>query len=129
MPLSKAFPTSLDTVGDHIRAARLQRGLEQGEVARILGVTESTVWNWENYRSSPPIHQCKLVIEFIGYDPFPKPATFSEQLVSFRRKRGLRVRDAAALAGVDPASWSSWERGEHKIKEDYRNRIRALLNS
>ena len=128
MPLSKALPASLDTFGDHIRNARLQRGLEQGQVARLVGVTESKVCNWENHRSSPPIHQCKQVIEFIGYNPFPKPNTFSEQLVSFRRGRGLRVKDAAALAGVDPASWSSWEREEHEITGAYRNRIQALLN-
>ena len=102
---------------------------EQGEVARILRVTESTVWNWESHRSSPPIHQCKPVIDFIGCDPFPEPLTLAEKLVSFRRVRGLRVKDAAALAGVDPASWSSWEREEHQITETCRERIHALLHS
>ena len=128
MPLSKAFPPSLDTVGDHIRTARLQRGLEQHQVARILEVTDSTVWNWENHRSSPPVPKCKRVIEFLGYDPFPLPQNLAEQLVSFRRTRGLRVKDAAALAKVDPASWSSWERTEHSITGACRHRIELLLH-
>jgi transcriptional regulator with XRE-family HTH domain len=127
-PLAKAFPEKLETVGDHVRTARLRRGLEQGQLASILGVTESTVWNWESNRSSPPIHQCARVLEFLGYDPFPEPSTFAEKLVSFRRLNGLRVRDAASLAEVDPASWSSWERGEHQITARYLDLILALLS-
>jgi transcriptional regulator with XRE-family HTH domain len=128
MPLPKAFPGKLETVGDHVRAARLRRGLEQAQLAQILGVTESTVWNWENRRSSPPVHQCDRVLEFLGYDPFPAPSTFAEKLVSFRRLKGLRVKDAASLAEVDPASWSSWERNEHQITTRYLDRILALLS-
>ena len=129
MPLPKALPTKLETVGDHIRAARVRRRLEQGDVAKIVGVTECTVWNWENHRSCPPIHRCKQVVDFLGYNPFRDPDSFCDQLVSFRRLKGLRVKDAAALAGVDPASWSSWERGEHRITWACRERIQALLNS
>ena len=111
MPLSKALPASLDTFGDHIRNARLQRGLEQGQVARMLGVTESTVWNWEDGRSSPPVHACREVISFLGYDPFPVDEGDGGRLAAFRRRKGLRVKDAAARAGVDPGTWSGWERG------------------
>lgn len=128
-PPPKAMPCELKTIGDHVRAARVSRGLEQREVASLLGVTESTVWNWEDGRSSPPIHRCQTVIEFIGYHPFPRPRTFAEELVSFRRLKGLRVRDAAILAKVNPASWSSWERDEHRITVRCRDRIHTLLHS
>jgi len=126
-PPPTGMPLSLRKIGDHVRKARIERGQEQGEVARILGVTKCTVWNWENHRSSPPIHQCKRVIEFLGYDPFPEPETFSEKLIAFRRHLGLRVKDAAALASVDPCSWSSWERVEHEITGIYRARIHELF--
>lgn len=123
------MPASLQTIGDHVRAARIQRGLEQKHLARILKVTDSTVWNWENNRSNPPVHQCKQVIAFLGYDPFPEPDTFAERLIAFRRVKGLRVKDAARLANVDPASWSSWERKEHQITHTYSERIQILLQS
>lgn len=123
------MPRSLDKFGDHLRKARIERGLEQKDVADILGVTESCIWLWENHRSAPPVPRCKLVIEFLGYDPFPEPETFSEKLIAYRRRHGLRVRDAAAMAGVDPCSWSSWEREEHRITHDCRARIHALINS
>ncbi len=50
-PASPAYPKSLETLGDHIRKRRLDLGLEQQQVAARLGVSESTVWNWENDRS------------------------------------------------------------------------------
>ncbi|WP_425563418.1 helix-turn-helix domain-containing protein [Luteolibacter yonseiensis] len=59
MPLPKAYPLKVETVGDHIRAVRLRRGLEQSEVAEILGVSKETVWNWENHRNAPLVHQCR----------------------------------------------------------------------
>ena len=101
--------------------------MEQAQLAELLGVTKSTIWNWENGRSSPPTHRCARVIGFLGYEPFPVPETFSERLVAFRRVRGLTARMAAALAGVDPASWESWERKEHAITPSYRARIEVLL--
>ena len=121
------MPRSLEKIGDHLRKARVERGLEQKDLANILGVTESCIWLWENHRSAPPVPRCKGVIDFLGYDPFPKPETFSEHLVSFRRLKGLRVKDAATLVKVDPATWSSWERSEHKITGAYRARITSLL--
>ena len=42
------YPANPKTIGEHIRKRRMDLGLEQKEVARIIGVTESTIWNWEN---------------------------------------------------------------------------------
>lgn len=93
----------------------------------MLDVMESTVWNWENQWSTPPVSKCKPLIDFLGYDPFPQPETFAEELIVFRRRNGLRVKDAAKMAKVDPCSWSSWERDEHRITKSYRARILALI--
>jgi len=35
------MPLSLEGIGDHIRKAQIERGLEQKDLANILGVTES----------------------------------------------------------------------------------------
>lgn len=121
------MPRSLERIGDHIRKARIERGMEQKDLASILGVTESCVWLWENHRSAPPIPRCKGVIDFLGYDPFPQPETLAGRMLAYRRRNGLRVKDAAILAAVDPCSWSSWEREEHRITRPYRERILAIL--
>jgi len=42
------YPTNPVTIGDHIRKRRMDLGLLQREVAEIIGVTESSIWNWEH---------------------------------------------------------------------------------
>src|SRR5690606_25635812 len=97
------------------------------QLSRALGVTESTIYNWESNLHHPPVSQCQKAIQFIGYDPFPKPNTLAERMISFRRLNGLRVKDAAAIASVDPCSWSSWEREEHTITTACRCKIDQLI--
>jgi len=127
MPPPARTPAVLTTIGEHIRAVRLRRGIEQKALAAIFGTSKETIWNWESNRSNPAIHQGEKIIRFLGYDPFPAPSTFAERLVSFRRARGLRVKDAARLAGVDPCSWTSWENEEHAITRRYQKKIQATL--
>ena len=129
MPPPAGTPTVLNTVGDHIRAARLAQGIEQKALASFFSTSKETIWNWENNRSNPAIHQGEKVIRFLGYNPFPTPSTFAERLASFRRVQGLRVKDAARLAGVDPCSWTSWENGEHAITRRYEEKINAFLTN
>jgi len=46
--VDKDYPANPKTIGEHIRKRRMDLGLMQREVAKIIGVTESTIWNWEN---------------------------------------------------------------------------------
>lgn len=59
----KGCPMETLTFGEHIRKKRLDRGLFQIEVARIIGVTESTVWNWE-HGTEPELRHMPKIIEF-----------------------------------------------------------------
>ena len=127
MPLSTGIPKEFVTIGDHVRAARIKRGMEQKELASQLAVHVASIVNWEKDHSFPAIGHCGKLIEFVGYDPFPQPTTFAEELLSFRRIRGLRMEDAAQLAGVDPCSWSSWERGEREITSSYFKKLVQLI--
>ena len=43
------------TIGEKIKAARLNAGLTQEKAADELGVTRQTISNWENGRSYPDI--------------------------------------------------------------------------
>jgi hypothetical protein len=49
----KGYPFDPKTIGEHIRKRRLDLGLLQLEVAKMIGVTESTVWNWSMTRLRP----------------------------------------------------------------------------
>jgi len=63
------LPGSTITPGDHVRRARLDRGLTQKQLAELLEVTSSTVNSWEKGRSMPTIFTLPPLIAFPGYDP------------------------------------------------------------
>lgn len=70
-PKVSAYPTELKTIGDHVRARRLDLGLYQQDVAKRIGVSTDTVTNWEKNRATPTPRTWPDIIEFLGYDPRP----------------------------------------------------------
>jgi len=68
-PKSSAYPTVLNTLGDRLRARRLDLGLHQKDVAAIVGVTVDTVCYWENNRVEPSPTCAREIVEFLGHDP------------------------------------------------------------
>ena len=85
IPLSKlldpGYPVRPITVGEHIRKKRMDLGLLQREVAEIIGVTESSIWNWE-HGTEPELQYKSSIIIFLGYIR-PKVA----------RRSSLMIRD------------------------------------
>ena len=70
-PQNPASPKALTTLGDHIRKRRLDLGLRQQDVEATLGVTESTVTNWELNRITPYFTYLPRIIAFLGYTQPP----------------------------------------------------------
>jgi transcriptional regulator with XRE-family HTH domain len=56
----KGYPVPPVTIGEHLRKRRLDLGLLQSQVAERIGVTPSTVWNWEHGRLPKPRHQAAI---------------------------------------------------------------------
>lgn len=120
-------PTSLVTIGDHLRKARRERKLTQADAAVAMGVSAATVANWESGKTEPPIALWPRIIGFLGYDPVPTAATLPERMYAFRRRNGLSIKDAAARAGVDEGTWGCWERSGEVAWERYRIALESLL--
>jgi len=53
------------TVGEKMRNKRFEVGLLQKDVAKIIGVTEDTITNWENNRTKPYRRFEKSIIKFL----------------------------------------------------------------
>ena len=87
-------------------------GLQQKELADILGVSPWTLRLWEAGRTKPEVRYWPAIIEFLGYDPVEEPETFAELLLAARRRLGYSHRKLAAVLGLDPGTVSKWERGE-----------------
>jgi len=68
-PKPDRYPNALNTLGDRIRARRIDLGLFQSQAAERIGVHEQTVTNWERKATQPPIQYIPAIIRFIGYDP------------------------------------------------------------
>jgi transcriptional regulator with XRE-family HTH domain len=51
---------------DELKAARIERGLTQSEVAEVLGSGESTVGNWETGKNAPSFENIEKLEQFFG---------------------------------------------------------------
>jgi transcriptional regulator with XRE-family HTH domain len=108
------IPKCLSSLGDHLRARRINLGLFQSQVAARIGVHELTVCNWEGNESQPAVKYIPAIIRFLGYHPQVPTTSFPERLIAARRARGLTQKELAAEMGIDASTVQHWERGEHK---------------
>ena len=129
-PLPKAYPRELKTIGDHIRKKRLDLKLHQYEVAPIIGVNKTTIFNWERNYSSPKLRHIPKIIEFLGYIPFEvESESLGKRIVNYRRLVGMTQKDLARKLGVDPTTLARWERDEKSPQNKYIEKSIVLLRS
>jgi len=125
----KDYPLQLCSVGDHIRKTRLDRGLSQNEVASIIGVSDCSVYNWENNRGESEIRFIPAIIEFLGYNPRPCPTDTLARLEWYRWSHGLSVERLGVAMGRDPEQLSDWFSGRHVPFRKSLERIEAFLEN
>jgi len=49
-----------------LKAARVNKGLTQPEAARLIGVSKTTIINWERGKSFPDVKEIKKIEEVYG---------------------------------------------------------------
>jgi transcriptional regulator with XRE-family HTH domain len=97
-------------------------------VAERLGVDEFTVVNWETEQSKEPhVSVMPAILDFLGYNPFPKSITLSERLLAARRLKGWSMREAARALGIGESTWRHWERTGNIALARHRRKVDALL--
>jgi transcriptional regulator with XRE-family HTH domain len=110
--MNPAYPKELRTLGDHLRKKRLDRGLLQREVAKRIGVTSATAWQWERNRTKPETRYVPAIVEFLGCLPPVPCGSFPEVLRTARRAAGLSQEQLANLAHIDESTLAKWEGGD-----------------
>lgn len=96
---------------------RLDSRLLQHEVAETIGVTEGTLWNWENRKAEPVLRWLPNILRFLGYDPRPGPTTIGHTLKRFRQGRGITQKAVACRLDVDPSTLARWNTNSEFLPE------------
>ena len=102
--------------------------LSREPVAVKLGVTTSTVWNWENV-GSVDLRFIPRVIEFLGYNPIPQPAGLLERLSWYKKINGLSLERLDVEMGRDPEQLADWLSGRYLPCRRNRESIALFLTN
>ncbi len=112
-PINTSYPTSLNTLGDHLRKVRLDRGMSQPQVAKLIKVTTDTVTGWELNRFEPQARLAKRIIKFLGYLPSNgKPESIGWTLRQARMVLGHTQKQAAKRMNCDESNIRQIESGK-----------------
>ena len=117
------------TLGERLRAWRLQRGLEQRDVAAMLGVRPATYGRWERDQKQPAIKLMPGVLTLLGPGSSATEKSLPEErLLSARQLLGLSQAGLAEKLGVDRGAVSDWERGVRLPSDERVAAVEALLS-
>jgi len=94
-----------------------------------VGVSEASIWQWENNHTEPKPYLIPRIIEFLGYAPWRAPVTFGEWLVMARRVKGLSRKRLARRLGIDESTVSRWEAGTTNPTPALLARIMCVLRA
>ena len=106
----------------------MDRGVFQEQVAAELGVSVSTICNWESNHTSVATRYLPKVVAFLGYDPQEVPGQLGERIRMQRERRGLSQAALAEQLGLNASTVVAWECGRvRKLFPTVRRRLEAFL--
>jgi transcriptional regulator with XRE-family HTH domain len=101
-------------------------GLLQREVAEIIGVTVSSIYNWE-HGTEPELQYNPSIIKFLGYIPFDCPDDTVGRLAWYKRAMGMNLDHLGEAKGRDPEQLSDWLSGRHHPFKKNQDKIENFL--
>lgn len=117
------------SLGRQLQARRQVLGHRQIDAAAAVGVDPKTWMWWERDEHAPYVHQYPAIVRYLGYEPWPSPASLGELLLAERRRKGLSIANAARRIGVDEGTFGRWESGEWKPQPRSWQTIEEFLGS
>jgi transcriptional regulator with XRE-family HTH domain len=125
---SNEFPDHPTTLGEHLKKARIERGLLQRDVAKSLRVDSMSIVNWEKRRTKVGARFVPAIIRWLGYDPLPEARSVAEWIVIERTRRGMARRQLARALRRDEGTLRQYE--ENRAEPDARRlaQLRVVLD-
>jgi transcriptional regulator with XRE-family HTH domain len=103
-------------------------GLFQKEMAATIGVDTTTIHNWENNRTTPPVRFIPRIINLVGYEPSGlEPPTLSETIKRYRFLKGINQEELARKIGIDPGTLSRLERNRGQRLPSVMRKVAAFV--
>jgi DNA-binding XRE family transcriptional regulator len=103
------------TIGEHIKNRRLELGLLQKDVARIIEVCEDSITYWETNRNKPTVVHYPKIIQFLGYVPFEvDTSTLGGQMKLYRYLNGQSQESLAHSLDINKSTVLNYENNKHK---------------
>ncbi len=115
-------------MGEHLRKARMDRGLLQRKAAQLIGVSTETVRNWELGHTEPALRCWPAIIAFLGFVPFEVGESLGERIVAWRKLNGMPRSELADRLGVDESTVWRWEAGETEPTGEPRDALGSVLD-
>lgn len=130
-PRPQGYPAECYTVGDHVRKTRMDRGLSQPDLCKMLRVSVATLANWELNRGQPLDFTLPSIIEFLGYAPYqiqPLLKRINHPIFQYRVLHGIQLKDLAKELGIERGTLRIIERGNHPQREPVKSKIEQFIN-
>lgn len=110
LPDKRPFPAELQSVGDHIKYARLSRRILIKDVVALLQISRETLRGWELGEFEPQVSHFPLIISFLGYSPFRfDTTTLAGKIKEYRYRKGLTQKELGELLSTDTSIIWQWE--------------------
>lgn len=115
-------------MAEHLKRRRIQLGLSQREAAKVLGVHPLRLLTWE-HGQAPTVRNIAKIVRFLGYTPWPPPATLGEKLRQARWILGLTEQEFARAIGADEWSLWRWSKGVRRPRKATLQRLERCLRT
>lgn len=103
-PKPESHPKVLKTIGDHIRAWRIDNHLSQAEAAKILRVCEDSLVKWEMRVTVPTVRQMPGIINMIGYPVDLDTLNFWSRITYYRDMHGMTPKEFGIQIPADAST-------------------------
>lgn len=125
------YPKEILTVGDELRKERLDRGLTQHEVSKMVGANKNFANDTELGRHQNPILTLHRTYRFLGYIPKTlnvDETTLQGRLYTHRIRNGYTLKVVAQKVGLDRTTIGAFEKGREYKDETYQ-RIKVYIDN
>src|ERR1019366_2491352 len=116
-------------IGEKLKNRRLELGLLQIDVSKIIGVCEDSITLWENNRNGPSITYYPKIIQFLGYIPFEvDDSTLGGQIKLYRYLHGLSQEELARVLDINESTVFHYENNKHEPSPKPLRKFKSLLH-